>query len=307
MTYFNSTIYGVFRNSAGTTSQLHQFDTTAATWGNPLDLDTSVEGERIMGIFSVNNILFIEKLETESGTDYYDPYTLWYTTDGTTYAKAGLDNTTLQDGISLRLIFDGAYDGTNYWLVSGNTIYTGTTGTSFQETSITDTNGNAITLSDIGGIYYNSDLNMLFLSSKDGLIYIYDIGSSLGWYPSTAFVDTEVVFYDFAYIPAPSGYAYGEFIVIVGSDEGYYEIPRLDDLTSITLQKPGADLLTTSLNYLNTSLSQGSVRNFYIDEDPSAGGSVTYGDDILFACTTNNGLWINKLNDDATFRIWSRE
>lgn len=301
--YFNGNVHAVFRNADGTVSNLYTYNTSASAW-DLIDVDTSVSDERIMGIIQLSDRMYVEKFEVDAGSDYYKPYSLWFSTDGTTFSRSTLDNIDLTDDISSRLIFDGDFDGTNYILVSGNALYRSTTdGSSFEEFTAKNTEGDPITFSNIGGIYYSATHQLLFLSSQSGFIYANDLAAdpdiSANWYKSTDLDNSDLVFYDFAYIPAADD---GREIVIVGSDKGYYEIPSLENLDALTPRRPGSDELTTTVNYLNTSLSNGSIRKFFIDDDPALTS------ELIFALTTSNGLWQNRLIDDADpHRVWTRE
>lgn len=303
--FFNSSVFALFRTSDGTVSNLYVYRSSADPPWELVDVDTSVDNERIMGIIQVSDTMYVEKFEVDAGSDYYKPYSLWYSTDGSSFNKCSINNSNpdLSDDISLRLIFDGDFDGTNYMLVSGNAVYRSTDGSSFDEVTLTDTGGTAITFTDIGGVYYSDTHSLLFLSSKSGFIYANDLASdpdiTANWNKSTDLDDSDLVFYDFSYIPSAED---GTEVVIVGSDEGYYEIPSLNDLTSITPRKPGSEELTTTVNYLNTALSNGSIRKFFVDSAPDL------TNEVIFALTTSNGLWQNRLIDDADpHRVWTRE
>lgn len=306
--FFNDTVYAIFRTRDGATSRLYSYNAGSGSW----DEEDSISGdsnERIAGLLVVESGLYASVLKEDLDTPS-NPYTLYYSDDGSDYTRVDLPG---DDDYSVRTVFDGTFDGTNYWFISGSDIFSGTD-PAILTTSVDlyDSDGNNITPTDFGGIYFCEELDKIFLSTQDGVIFVKNQPGLAGnivtsnWYNSSRIEkgDSGEVFYDFIKIPASRYDDTGAVVVIVGSDTGYYEIEidDADDSDSLTIKRPRGSTETTSINYLNTSLSESSIRSFAYDERSNGGG-----DDVIFACTTSSGLWRNTYNEDSDQRTWSRE
>lgn len=310
--YFNGSVYALFRSGDGETSQIYRYQSGTAAW-QQINSISGTEGERVTGLMVIGAGMYVTVLRDDLSAGY-SPYSLYYTADGSSYTLVDLPG---DNDYSVRIIFDGDFDGTNYWVVSGDSLFFGTAPGVFDtEVSIGDADGNQdgnpVLPSSIGGIFYNSELDTLFLSSKDGYVLTKsDPGSAgadpgSGWYSSVqkfAGSDPEV-FYDFTKVPHTDYGSSGEVTVIVGSDNGYYEIgfAETTDTTPIRVSSPDGTTVTTTINYLNTKLADNSIRSFAYDPGDSVGA-----DDVVFACTTSSGLWRNTYTEGASQRVWSRE
>ncbi len=306
--YFGGGVLAIFRSMDGNTSKLYVLNRSNLNWIQIPTVSGNVN-ERIANMIVVGGYLYVSVLNDSAATAY-KPYTLFCSGNGSSFTRVDLPG---DDNISTRLIFDGDFDGTNYWLVSGNSIITGTDPVVL-DTTVTAYNQirEVITPAHIGGIYYCPELDKIFISTQDGTVLAKNqpglAGSDLTYYwytSSTAYKgDSVEVFYDIMKVPV-SGYDQeGTVVIIVGSDSGYYEIgvDKAHNATSLSLSRPITNTQTTTINYLNTSLSESSLRYFAYDPGGTGGG-----DDIIFACTTNSGLWRNTYSTDAGQRIWSRE
>jgi len=306
ITFFNDTIFCIYRSADGNTSKLYSLNTNDYSW-TALETITADKDDRITGVIALQTVLYVSVLNEDVDSSY-KPYSLHFTEDGTNFTLVDLPG---DNDYSVRIISDGDFDGTNYWLVSGDTILSGTSPGSLTETiSPNDTNGNDLTPANIGGIYYCEDIDKIFISSKEGTV-IFKNQPSTGiladdWYQSESALsgDDYEVFYDFTKVTVPGVDQTESIIVIVGSDSGYYEInvDSAADADTIDLSKPTGFTNTTTINYLNTKLAVNSIRNFLFDPVNSG-----YDDDVIFACTTSSGLWRNAYNASSGARIWSIE
>jgi hypothetical protein len=305
--FFNGTLYAMYRTGDAATSKLYTYAEGSGPWTQTGTV-SGADSERITGLMAVGSGLYVSVLKEDLGTAY-DPYALYYSADGSTFSLVDLPG---DNDYSVRMIFDGDFDGTNYWFVSGDSVFAGTDPAVLtSRIGLTNTDGTDITPADIGGVYYCPELEKIFISSKDGVVLAKNQPAasadlSSGWYSSiTKYTgETAEVFYDMIKVPG-SGYDdTGAVTVIVGSDNGYYEIGIADspDADSLSITVPSGLTETTTINYLNTKLSNNSIRSFAYDP-AGAGGE----DDIIFACTTSSGLWRNTYSADAGQRIWSRE
>ncbi len=305
--YFNGTLYAMYRTGDAATSKLYTYAEGSGPWTETGTV-SGAASERITGLMAVGSGLYVSVLREDLGTAY-NPYALYYSSDGSTFSLVDLPG---DNDYSVRMIFDGDFDGTNYWFISGDAVFAGTDPAVLTTSvSLTNTDGTVITPDDMGGVYYCPELEKIFISSKDGVVFAKNQPApsadlSSGWYSSiTKYTgETAEVFYDLIKVPG-SGYDdTGAVTVIVGSDNGYYEIGIADspDADSLSVTAPSGLTETTTINYLNTKLANNSIRSFAYD--PAGAGG---GDDIIFACTTSSGLWRNTYSADAGQRIWSRE
>ncbi len=335
---FLGTLYAVFRTVDGTLSHLYRLvDASANAWARVGTEGSIFYDSRIVSVLQLHNTLFVSAYAVASGSEYdqFTPYSLWFTKDGAAFGDVQLNNITFSpDDISLRSVFDGIWDGTNYWLITGDVIYLGPdnpAALSFSEVASSAAEYSGVT--DMGGIYYSPHLDLIFLSSKSEYIYIRENSAGAAWVQSIPAEDES--FYDFSYIDAPDTIPdekvssatkpYPDDVVIVaGSDTGYYEVLALTTETvgedtytinsgfsdnplsavSIRPRRPSKPEITTDLNYLNTNLSNGTILRFFVDQTEA-----DIKDHRTFACTASNGLWQNRYSAEVqgVERVWTRE
>lgn len=308
--YFNGTVYAMYRTADAKTSKLYTFNTGSGSW-TPFDSVSGDTNERVTGIMTVGSGLFVSVLKDDLDAEY-NPYSLYYTADGSSFSLVDLPG---ENDYSVRMIFDGDFDGTNYWFISGNRIFSGTDPSVLSsDVSLVNADGTDISPADMGGIYYCRELEKIFISSKDGLVFVKNGASAVsgtdlssGWYSSTRKYkgETGEVFYDFIKVPKSDYDQTSGVVVIVGSDNGYYEIYFPGDPVTaeeLSISAPDGTTETTTINYLNTKLADNSIRSFSY-----YAGNAGASDDVIFACTTSSGLWRNTFSSSAGQRVWSRE
>ncbi|MFP4562141.1 MAG: hypothetical protein ACLFRY_02415 [Spirochaetia bacterium] len=301
--FFDGYIFSVFRTEAGVSRLYRRPDTSGTDWTEIAD--TEINGKDIMTVFSAHDTLFVCRRE-DGGTA--DGYTLWHSQAGD---PLNFDQTALglPDDESPRFIFDAAFDGTDYWVISGGILFTGTSDV-LTEATMTDSAVGTISPHNFGGIFFADSTvytelpaDLLFLTDSSGNLYTLEEGNTfwhVGVSPSTE--NQNITFYDMELLTVnPSGTDIP--ILIIGSNNGYYEVPfdGTEDLTALAPARPDIDSYSTSINYLNTTLSTGTILELFLDNR----GTAAAADDLMYACTSSTGLWVNNLGDQD--RVWSQE
>ena len=295
--FFNGDLFSIFRTEDGVSRLYRRPDTDGAAWTEVAHTD--IKGKAIESVFVAGPTLFACRRD-DVGTA--DAYTLWNSADGSTFTQTTLG---LPEDQSPRFIFDAAYDGTDYWVISGGTLFTGS------EAALTEATLTGVTPTpdDFGGIFFAADAelgpsvssDLLFVSDAEGYLYTKEGGTwHTGVTPSTE--NQTIIYYDMELLTVnPSGTDIP--ILIIGSNNGYYEVPFTGtvDLSTLTPVRPDIDSYSTSVNYLNTTLSDGTIRKLFLDDR----GTPEITDDLMYACTSSTGLWVNNLGDQN--RVWSRE
>jgi hypothetical protein len=180
---------------------------------------------------------------------------------------------------------DADYDGSNYWVVTGRQIYTGTPGAMAAPPSTPSTAGDPSAA--FGGVLA-VDLTHVYVSSQGGTLYFSgDAGTS--WSNS----DTSPIQVDSKDVP------FTRFVnvdsVIAGQiyagtgGYGYYVIPSSGAIASGGLsRKPPSNI---------SGLYNGAINSFLLD----TGSTPT----SLFVCTSGAGLWRGDFS--AGDWIWKQE
>ena len=305
--FFDGFLFSIYRTEDGASRLYRRTDTAGASWQEVAD--TEINGNEIMSVFSADTTLFVCRRENPGTAD---AYTLWNSTvgDPLNFSQTTLAGTFITGNQSPRYIFDASYDGADYWVISGGTLFSGTSG-ALSEVTMSEVGGGSLSPGDFGGIFFAeaADLgpsvsnDLLFLSDKEGGLYTKETGSA-DWYagvnPSTE--NQTITFYDMELLTVDSSGTEIP-ILLIGSNNGYYEVAFDGDqtLASLAPGRPDIDSYSTSINYLNTSLSSGTILELFLDDR----GTPDVTDDLMFACTSSTGLWVNNLGDQD--RIWSRE
>ncbi|MEW5815290.1 MAG: hypothetical protein AB1798_07865 [Spirochaetota bacterium] len=280
---FKDGAYACFYSLDGKTSTLYKL--TDTTW-NPVQVEA--ENRRVTGIVATGEVLFVSVKNSDDTN-----YSLYQSADGVDFADTNLD-------VSTPLI-SGTYDGTNLWLVSYSSIIRGPV--SGPLTELADTEKPEAKYG-YGGIYYSQGLNTLFLSttSIDSKGFVFAFQNGAWGVPSAQAGDRLTDFAEFTAITATGTTL---TIILVGSKAGYYEM-MFDgsvDINGLSPQKPTTSSYSTDINYHNTVLSDSSILKFFVYNN---GTPAAADDDVIFACTSGQGLWRNQKKDSAG-RAWSRE
>jgi prepilin-type processing-associated H-X9-DG protein len=302
--FFDGHLFSIYRTEDGASRLYRRPDTSGATWTEVADAD--LNGKEIMSVFSAGTALFVCRRENPGTAD---AYTLWNSAVGDPLNFSQTILTGLSENQSPRYIFDASYDGTDYWVISGGLLLSGTSG-NLSEVTMNQVGGGALSPDNFGGIFFVDSVDLgtandlIFISDKSGNLYTKEEGNA-DWYvgvnPSTE--NQTITFYDMELLTVDESGSTVP-VLMIGSNNGYYEVPfdGTQDLASLSPSRPDIDSYSTSINYLNTTLSEGTILELFLD-NRGTGGDVT--DDLMFACTSSTGLWVNNLGD--TDRVWSRE
>lgn len=222
--------------------------------------EVTASGDSISHVFSENSVLF-------AVTGASNDYTLW--------ADAGSGFVEVLTGLPSASNADAAWDGTQYWVIWGDKLYYGIPGGAFTEENLPDEV--ALDTDDVfGGVYYEASTDTLFVSlrrfdAEDG-VYTGDViaYSDSSWTEHTTGLSP---LHDFSGLTTSDG----NDLVVVGSDNGYYEL----NLGVADAIFDGPELSCDSVSYLSLPVSGTVIKDFSV-----------IGDD-LYALTVNGGLWKN--------------
>ncbi len=234
--------------------------------------DALVYGHQIIRLIVSNNVLLIVSATDGPSEDTPFYYHLTYTTDGTSYTRLLTD-------INVR-INDAAFDGTNYWAVAGNLVYSGTTfpliGTSVL--AINTGTYNIKSNNVLQGIFSDIPSNKIYMSMKKDGLFIYN-GAIWEHIDNDDQGGSDVSYQGIQILPSGT--------VIVGSNgyglyyyvTGFTELKRSDDSDMITLD-----------------LYDSSITRFLVDTT----------ENIVLACTNGKGLWRGTIDssNDAGVSGW---
>ena len=286
LTFFGGKLYGIFSNDAGDLTALFSTAPDSIDWQQ----DASSITNRIVGLLAAGGAVYLSELIIVNDIAY--TYTVHQSTDGTAFTAIPALTTLFSP------VTDAAAFGTDTWLLSGSDLFYGS-GVTFQKFSTTD---GPSTVGGYGGVFYSATLGRLFVTNAEGKVFA--TADGLSW--DTALIaDAEeepIPLYDIEEVSVA-----GTPVIVVGAKNGYYDIIFANGAyeSPFSLQIPGSDetLYTSSdANYLKIDLRASVVRFFFVDNDGA--------DQVLFACTAGNGLWINPLSGmdlASSVRKWDRQ
>lgn len=284
ITVFEDTLYACWYATDGTSSGLYTF--SADVWNAVGDMTSQFCSGLISLPSAAVPTLFIITRET----NYL--YTLWYK-----YEAQAPVSTTIQYSIPMT---GAEWFDSQYYVIAGNRLYQGSAADSLVLSINTPALAVASRYNAISAATKPDSTELLFLSTSDGYIFVND---GNGWGAASTAVDTAL--YGFSRMSIEDTDGVIKTNLLIGSDSGYYELLLITDLdiNAIALSKPGIQSLnTTGINYINTTLSDGVIRKFFYDNKDTPD---VLGDDIVFALTSGQGLWINSGSIGA--RSWSIE
>jgi hypothetical protein len=317
---------------------LFSFDPAASAWTAIDPAFFAAAGSEISALIPLNGILFVSYKESIG------------TPAAVNYRLARLDSATdtgFDAGISVPFdgtapwnalpIVSGAYDGSQYWFVSGPTIYRGTLGAFAALSGETGMPAN-VTLKSVAyrasasprlvfatgsGMYKLTAGSETLTGSTPGLIYARLSDGS--WEQSAAIIlstgttDGRANFTDLAVIGSPDGTVGDDALILAGSQasikfgDGKLPENKANSARGYATLKPPA---TGSLSGLDkaaspeplsiwanfqTSLQSHAVIRFSLLPGAEAGARV------LFACSSGAGLWSNSQSPDGAWEGWRKE
>ena len=268
---FGGNLYAGFFTTGGTGLGLYRTDPDTIDWDNSPILDSKVQNIQIGLIKAVGGNLYVATAEQNGAVyDYY----LYESPDGTSYTP----NDIIFDGLSpINLPITDVEDvATVFWVIAGPYLYR-------QSGALTATIQNAVDDpvggegKPLGGLLYSTSLSQLYVSGKDGKLWMWD---SLVWSSEPV---TEVPFTKFVDLDPVIGINDDIFVGTEGS--GYFRLIG-GDQTNYE-RRP---------EYNISALYNGAINSFYLDTAESA----------LFACTFGAGLWRADYNISGEW-LWVQE
>jgi hypothetical protein len=291
-------IYAIYFNSESLDYKFFKADTSlmatnGITWGSEIVI-TGLDGEKLVDVVSSNNTLFLYTETTVTGVSGSEKRYSVYTTPFAALA-AGTVITTEASLSSLASYgeLDVDWDGTEYYLVSGNMLFKGTSGswTDITSTAVAAHTDGKIKGNGFGGlICVGPDI---YLSTEEGVLLKYSAGS---WSDLTSTAVLNRI-YDFKRFTVTDE---NIDILLLGSELGYYELD-LDATTPAFSSPETADtMLTSKVQFASIELSNDIVRDFFVDSDNTTASRV-------FALGYNAGMWKNSYKTAKTERFWDLE
>ena len=211
--------------------------------------------------------------ETASTSPTVITYALYASQDGSTFSGPILQSLT-------GAVSDATHDGTNYWIVSGNKVYTGPalSAGSVQETTV------ASEVQGYSGVLHSSDYSAVYLSTQQGRVYRRQVGSS-------EWTSSEQVLVSAKAIPFTRMLVAADRILVGTEGYGYYEVI-------------GGDVaaLHRFSNITSVDFYAGIILRFH--------RSVLEGQEVIFACTSGAGLWrgtYSTATSGTATSEWNRE
>jgi hypothetical protein len=211
-------------------------------------------------------------------------HSLYYSNDGTTFTRVKLAGADVVGAT----ITDVAYDGTDFWVTAGATLYAQTTAAPPTDCAAQTAVGTPTTSSTFASLHYSADNAKLYLATKDGLLYSHpDSGS---WSAATTVEVSEghpVPFTRFAE-PDPTG-ATPHYLFVGTESSGYFVIQQGDIAEANLLRQP---------EYNISALYAGAILDFLVY--PPTGNTTQ-----VFAGTAGAGLW--RADYQAGNWLWVQE
>ncbi|HAW86090.1 MAG TPA: hypothetical protein DD477_12870 [Spirochaetaceae bacterium] len=288
-----ATLYAAFRDDAGlSVGVLSTVD--GSTWDSAALPITLGAGHELRGLLAANNLVLAwsEKFTAAAGDiPASSVYSLHYLA-GAVFTAGPAD---LSSGLPHSLMWDGS----NYWLGTGNGLYRGLDGAALAAVTLV---GAAATASDqFSSLVY--DTGRYFMTSSGGKLYSATDGTT--W----------------AVSQGPANTSFTTAFVIDGLTTDSYLLlgTRTYTASSTTYEADGYWQFDISDWIAGTALTE-AIRSYdpiasRTNFDTSIGNSVIVrlaafdtidGKKQLFACTLGNGLWSNQ-RVDGTWAGWRRE
>ncbi len=283
-------LYAIYYNSDTLDYYLLKGDTSAMSaaegivWSSAITI-TALGGESLIDIKQSNGRIFLYTETTVSGAVGNDKRFSVYSTDAAALA-ADTALTTELSGLTSYGELDVDHDGTNYWLITGNKLYTGLTGSLSDVTSTAtaaDTNDEILD-NGFGGIYCHSNGDV-YLSTEEGVLLKYSAGA---WTDLTSAAVFNRI-YDFKRVTLGTDID----VLLLGSELGYYELD-LNAATPTFVSPEDADTqLTSTVQFSSIEMSNDIIKDFFVDS----------ANNRVFGLGYTAGLWVNEY--DAVITDWS--
>lgn len=292
-------------------------------------------GREVTSLFSLNGVIFVGIKETTLSGGAIK-YKLSYIRDGAAVPCVELDYLET-DPYQISHFRSGAFDGTNYFFVSGSGLYRGSIDYLAGTASFSLLSGEAGMPSgqSLKSVSYSPELERLIIStgsgsflsgeelvgSTPGLIYARTAGGS--WEASAPSVLGSTTtggyanFTDALVLPNQGGSP----VIVCASESsleykgGTTQSTKSASARGYGILTPAADKSISGIGVLNTVDSQANITTWSNYETRLVSASIgrlyafeeADGSMTLFACTAGNGLWSNIRAAGGTWGGWDRE
>ena len=298
-------LYVVFHASETQDFRLFKADTSAVSGGiswTEVVLANIGAGEYVVDIAENNSTIFIytEKAVTDAAGNADRRYAVYST------AAASLANTTALSAELSNLDSYGEFavdnDGTDYWLISGNHLYSrsiagapGSWGLNLASDVLAAVNASStrITGRGFGGLICitgGTGADGVYVSTEEGALVKYSGGS---WTDLTADALLSPL-YRFERITES---AESIDIVLLGSSAGYYEMSLSAAAPAFISAEKADTKLTNKVQFASIEMSNDVITDFYYDGANSR----------LFGLGYSSGLWSNTPEPESGERTWVLE
>ncbi|MBN2050512.1 MAG: hypothetical protein JW760_08725 [Spirochaetales bacterium] len=216
-------------------------------------------------LLAENGVLFVVSRDITNAT--------WsiYSYDGSVFTEE-LPDLDVNAGV-----WDMAWDGTDYWILWGESLYRGTLGGVKTVVDCSSIDGANI---DYTGLFFHDPTGTIYLAANSlskGSVWSWN---GTGW---TSVGSELEKLNDFAFFTVN-----GTPVILVGSVEGYYEF---DGVSTFTLP----EITCVYATYKTLELSDSVIREFMVSGD------------TFYALTSNAGLWKNSVPVGGSTRSWIQQ
>ncbi len=265
-------------------------------WSSPLTVsDTAGTDEKVIDFTKAGSLLFLSTVDSSSRYSIYSG------------PINGFSETTPLEIIASDLTVGGElkadYDGSEYWIIFGNRLYSGDgtqSGTSNVTADVYSESESAYLKGDgfTGILCTDADPaagTEVYLTSEEGVLLVRKNGA---WEILENTYDDDGLF--------ESLYGIKRFtvgtdidIILAASESGYYEMDADNTIENKSFISPklAASDLTNYIQYSSIELSDSIILDFFVDEATDS--------EKVFALGYNSGLWKNSLQ--GTARFWDSE
>ena len=300
----NNSAYAVFYNTAATAYYSYK-----ASVSNPEQMGWEMVDMNIPDYQTLIDIETLDSLVFLYTVDLTGKYHI-HTAASPAFSESSGYETIISDlSVGGELAIDTDSAG-NYWLAAGNKIYrtdgtlAGTVDLTPVYSEIASLNGNGFP----GIVCVDTDTaaadDEVYISSDEGLVLERKSGA---W---TVLNSTDEDG-NFELLGDLYGMQHAVIaakdidIILIASENGYYEMNSAADLTTRTIIDPKSSesRLTETIQYSSIDLSDIVINDFFIDPDPDS--TKTDDEPYIFALCYRSGLWKNSLK--SGIRFWDKE
>lgn len=306
-------LYFIYLKSDDATYSLYEADVSnmsaaeGIVWGTPITI-AALNGESLIDIVESNGTVFLYTETTVTGPtgDSDKRWSIYSTTDATLSSSTPV--TSEFTNLASYGELDVDWDGDEFWLISGNELYRGTSGswsddladtaTAYDEDNADSTFLDNVLGNGFGGIYCNG--SDVYLSTEEGALVKGDGSTSTAtWTEMMTGDDGDEIFksiYDFKRVTFPT---YNIDVILLGAEEGYYELNLNADAAGQQFFFPeDTDTqFTSTTQFASIDMSNDVIPDFFVDT----------ANNRIFGLGFTAGLWVNERDEDDEDWSWGLE